>query len=94
MEKISAEATEEDICNILYTSGTTGESKGVILTHGMYKAAMEANGLCVPVTDKDRVINFLPFAHIFEKAWAYLILTFGGELIINTYPEGNSGKYA
>lgn len=48
---------------------------------------MEANGLCVPVTDKDRVINFLPFAHIFEKAWAYLILTFGGELIINTYPK-------
>lgn len=87
VEKISAEATEEDICNILYTSGTTGESKGVILTHGMYKAAMEANGLCVPVTDKDRVINFLPFAHIFEKAWAYLILTFGGELIINTYPK-------
>lgn len=87
VEKLSAEATEEDICNILYTSGTTGESKGVILTHGMYKAAMEANGLCVPVTDKDRVINFLPFAHIFEKAWAYLILTFGGELIINTYPK-------
>lgn len=87
VEKISAEATEEDICNILYTSGTTGESKGVILTHGMYKAAMEANGLCVPVTDKDRVINFLPFAHIFERAWTYLILTFGGELIINTYPK-------
>lgn len=38
-----AEANDEDICNILYTSGTTGESKGVILTHGMYNAAMTAN---------------------------------------------------
>lgn len=81
------DANEEDICNILYTSGTTGESKGVILTYRQYHAAMEANGKCVPVTDKDRIINFLPFAHVFERAWACLALTAGAQLIINTYPK-------
>ena len=87
VENLWKEATPEDICNILYTSGTTGESKGVILTHHMYLSAVEANTRCVPVTSKDRVINFLPFAHIFEKAWAYLVLAVGGELIVNTYPR-------
>ncbi len=81
------DANEEDICNILYTSGTTGESKGVILTYRQYHAAMEANGKCVPITEKDRVINFLPFAHVFERAWACLALSTGAQLIINTYPK-------
>lgn len=76
-----------DICNILYTSGTTGESKGVILTDGMYNECILANKKCVPVSSKDRVINFLPFAHVFERAWSYLILSCGGELIVNTYPK-------
>ena len=49
------EATYEDIANILYTSGTTGDSKGVILPHSQFHAAFVANGKCVPVTDKDRV---------------------------------------
>ena len=82
-----AEANDEDICNILYTSGTTGESKGVILTHGMYNAAMTANSRRVPVNEKDRSMCFLPFAHVFEKAFSYLVLGNGGELIINTYPK-------
>lgn len=87
VDRLTAEATEDDICNILYTSGTTGESKGVILTHRMFDAAMEANAKCVPVTDKDRIINFLPFTHVFERGWAYLALTVGAEMIINTYPK-------
>ncbi len=86
VEKLWEEASDEDLCNILYTSGTTGDSKGVMLTHGQYIAAIKANGLCVPVTKKDRVINFLPFTHIFERAWSYLSLTMGADLIINTYP--------
>ena len=81
------EANEEDLCNIIYTSGTTGESKGVMLSYGQYHAAMEANGRCVPVTENDRVINFLPLAHIFERGWSYLCLSVGAQLIINTYPK-------
>ena len=82
-----AEANNDDICNILYTSGTTGESKGVVLTYKMYHAAMEGNMKSVPVNSKDRIINFLPFSHIFERGWAYLGISVGAELIVNTYPK-------
>ncbi len=86
VEKLQQEASFDDIANILYTSGTTGDSKGVILTHGQFHAAFEANGKCVPVTEKDRVMNFLPYTHIFERGWAILSLTVGATMIVNTYP--------
>jgi long-chain acyl-CoA synthetase len=87
VESLTAQASMDDIANILYTSGTTGDSKGVILTCGQYHAAMEANHKCVPVTEDDRVLNFLPFTHIFEKGWKILCLTVGARLIVNTYPQ-------
>ena len=87
VEERWAAAEEDDICNILYTSGTTGESKGVVLTYRMYRAALEANDRCVTVDEKDRIINFLPFAHVFERGWAYLVLSEGAQMIVNTYPK-------
>ena len=71
----------------VYTSGTTGDSKGVILTHGQYHAAMIANAATVPVGENDRVMNFLPYTHIFERGWTYLCITVGARLIVNTYPK-------
>ena len=87
VETRQKEASMDDVANILYTSGTTGDSKGVILTCGQYHAAMEANNKCVPVGEQDRVLNFLPFTHIFEKGWKILCLTEGARLIVNTYPQ-------
>jgi len=87
VESRQREASMDDIANILYTSGTTGDSKGVILTCGQYHAAMAANDKCVPVGEDDRVLNFLPFTHIFEKGWKILCLTEGARLIVNTYPQ-------
>ncbi|QUB70636.1 long-chain fatty acid--CoA ligase [Prevotella multiformis] len=87
VEERWAEANDEDICNILYTSGTTGESKGVVLTYRMYRAALEANGKCVEVNENDRIINFLPFTHVFERGWSYLALSEGAQMIVNTYPK-------
>ena len=82
-----AAATMDDIANILYTSGTTGDSKGVILSMGQFHAALEANHKDVPVDENDRVMNFLPFTHIFERGWALLCITVGARLIVNTYPQ-------
>lgn len=87
VDELIKQAKMEDTCNILYTSGTTGDSKGVVLTYGMFYAALEANNECVPLTEKDRVIDFLPFTHIFERGVAYLALSEGSMLIINTYPK-------
>lgn len=87
VEALWRAASDDDLCNILYTSGTTGDSKGVQLTYGQYAAALVANDKCVPVTEKDRVINFLPFTHVFERGWSYLCLSEGAELIINTDPR-------
>lgn len=87
VEALYQSASMDDMANILYTSGTTGDSKGVMLTYGQYDAALKANDEVVPVSEKDRVINFLPFTHIFERGWAYLCLSEGAQLIINTYPH-------
>ena len=87
MESLLKQASLDDLANILYTSGTTGDSKGVMLSHGQYYAALEANQKAVPITENDRVLNFLPFAHIFEKGWALLGMSVGAKLIVNTYPQ-------
>ena len=87
VETLYKSASMDDLANILYTSGTTGDSKGVMLTYGQYNAALIANDEVVPISEKDRVINFLPFTHIFERGWAYLSLSEGAQLFINTYPH-------
>ena len=87
VEQRQREANNDDIANFLYTSGTTGDSKGVILTHGQFHAAIIANDECVDVNEHDRVMNFLPYTHIFERGWAILCLSEGATLIVNTHPQ-------
>ena len=76
----------EDIANILYTSGTTGVSKGVVLTHKMYQTAMRENDKVLPLSENDIFLNFLPFTHVFERGWAYLGLSEGCQQAINLRP--------
>jgi len=88
VEKLYKEASMDDTANILYTSGTTGASKGVILTYGQFHAALEANHKAVTqLSDKDRLLVFLPYTHIFERGWDILALTEGATLMVNTDPH-------
>ena len=87
VETLLKQASMDDLANILYTSGTTGDSKGVMLSHEQYYTALKGNQEVVPVDENDRVLNFLPFAHIFEKGWALLGMTVGARMIVNTYPQ-------
>lgn len=88
LEDLLRQAKDEDISNILYTSGTTGESKGVVLTHANFRAAMKGNDASLKFNPKkDRVMSFLPITHIFERGWMYLCLSEGCEVIINTNPK-------
>lgn len=87
VEQLYKEASMDDLCNILYTSGTTGDSKGVMLTYGQYDAALKANDAVVGVTENDRIIQFLPITHIFERGFSYLSFSEGAHIIINTDPH-------
>ena len=87
LEELYSQANLKDLCNILYTSGTTGNSKGVMLDYEQYVNALVANDKALNLTEDDKMINFLPFTHIFERGWAILGISEGCQLIINTYPN-------
>ncbi|GAY29607.1 long-chain-fatty-acid--CoA ligase FadD15 [Bacteroidaceae bacterium] len=82
-----SEASFSDCANILYTSGTTGASKGVILTYSMYHEGLRVNDAVLSLGERDVILNFLPFTHIFERAWSYLCLAEGARLAINLRPN-------
>ena len=82
------EALNEDLAMILYTSGTTGESKGVIITHANLSEVTRIHDIRLPMlSDKDVSICFLPLTHIFEKAWSLLCFSMGITIAINQDPK-------
>lgn len=87
VERRRVEAAPDDIASILYTSGTTGEPKGVVITHGMFLAAMRLNDPILPLTQEDFVLNFLPFCHVLERTWSYFALCHGTLQAINEDPN-------
>lgn len=81
------EASPDDLMNILYTSGTTGEPKGVLLHHGALLDQVRAHAQRLNrLTDRDVSMCFLPLTHVFEKAFTYFCLEVGAEVCINLKP--------
>ncbi|MDR0893579.1 MAG: AMP-binding protein [Mediterranea sp.] len=87
VEERTARASADDLANILYTSGTTGEPKGVMIHHSCYLAQFRVHDeRLTTMSDRDVSMNFLPLTHVFEKAWCYLCLHKGVQICINLRP--------
>jgi len=67
----------DDLATIIYTSGTTNEPKGVMLTHGNLVANLEGVTQAIEVGPDDVALSFLPLCHAFERMVAYVYLSRG-----------------
>lgn len=87
LELRRAESKEEDMACLLYTSGTTGNPKGVIMTHIMFNEAVRIHLIRLAhVKDNDVSLAFLPLTHVFERMWCYFLLYVGTTVYINHNP--------
>ncbi|MCG6962741.1 MAG: long-chain fatty acid--CoA ligase [Acidobacteria bacterium] len=67
----AAEVREDELASIVYTSGTTGEPKGVMLTHQNFVSNVKAVMPRIPMDHNDLGLEFLPLCHVFERTVAY-----------------------
>ncbi|NBX93261.1 MAG: long-chain fatty acid--CoA ligase [Proteobacteria bacterium] len=67
LKKIALSLTPQSVASIVYTSGTTGLPKGVVLTHGNFASELRAIIETFDIGAEDRVLSFLPNAHILGR---------------------------
>ncbi len=79
--------TRDDLATILYTSGTTGNPKGVVLSHGNIASNVSGAKQQFPIRATDRSLSILPWAHAFgQTADLHMMFASGAGIAIC---EGN-----
>ena len=84
-----AKGKAEDMLWLLYTSGTTGEPKGVQLLHSSMIDQWDNHHKCLgaQMQKGDVSMNFLPLTHVFERGWSYVCLYEGITIAVNLRPQ-------
>lgn len=81
LETLTAAVMPDDLASIVYTSGTTGQPKGVMLTHGNLVfdtlASLATSSLDVEAHPGAAMLSYLPLSHAFERMMALLYLHIG-----------------
>ena len=71
----------EDVAVILYTSGTTGHSKGVMLTHRNLVSNTVTGVATIPIFETDRFLSVLPMSHTYESTVGLLVPVYCGSSV-------------
>ncbi|MBX2946203.1 MAG: long-chain fatty acid--CoA ligase [Cyclobacteriaceae bacterium] len=79
--------TENDVLTIMYTSGSSGVPKGVMLTHHNVVSSIKSILTLLPLEPKHRVLSFLPFSHIFERVATYAYMAFGVAIYFSQHKD-------
>lgn len=75
------ESNPDELATIVYTSGTTGKPKGVMLSHRNILSIAEASGTAMDVSPFQKLLSFLPLSHTFERTCGYYTpMMFGMEI--------------
>ena len=74
-------AAPSDLATIVYTSGTTGRPKGVMLSHFALLWNAQASAVVIPPRRDDVFLSILPIAHAFERSVGYYLPMMGGSTI-------------
>ena len=83
----------DDYANISYTSGTTADPKGILLTHRNYTANVEQAHSVIGIDEGDKMLIIIPLDHCFAHvAGMYTMMSYGASF--GTVPSGKSGKEA
>jgi long-chain acyl-CoA synthetase len=87
--KIGQSIQNDDIATITYTSGTTADPKGVVLTHRNYTANVEQSLSCINIDENIKMLIILPLDHCFAHVVGmYAMMARGAK--IATVPQGKS----
>jgi long-chain acyl-CoA synthetase len=72
---------ESDLAELVFTSGTTGQPKGVMLSHGNIASNALASLKAISITEADRALSILPLSHMFEMTVEIALLSAGASVL-------------